>query len=150
MTRAAWLGALVLACALGCAHTKTTDDGTTKETNEEEAKDAKDAKDGKDAKPAKPRAATRETPHEKPADANGVPVATAPGGLLADGAEQKIRERLVAEGCLADDAKRSMSDGLRQCQKAHDLPATGMPDHATVKALGLNPDDIFRQGPVKD
>jgi len=145
MTRAASLGTLALACALGCAHTKTTDDGTTKETNEGEARDAKTTK---------PRAAaTRETSHEKATDANGVPVATAPGGLLADGAEQKIRERLVAEGCLADDAKRSgaaMSDGLRQCQKAHDLPATGMPDHATVKALGLNPDDIFRQGSVKN
>jgi len=39
---------------------------------------------------------------------------------------------------------------LPKLQKAHDLPAMGMPDHATVKALGLNPDDIFRQGPVKD
>jgi hypothetical protein len=43
-----------------------------------------------------------------------------------------------------------MSDGLRRFQRAHDLPATGIPDHQTVKDLGLDPDQIFRQGPVKD
>jgi hypothetical protein len=147
MTRVGWLGTLALAGTIGCAHTKTTDDGTPQETQE---KNEKETNEGEAKKAAKKPAATPGTSHGKAADRDGVPIATAPGGLLAEGGEQKIRKRLVAEGCLADDAKGSLSDGLRQCQKAHDLPATGIADHATVKALGLNPDEIFRQGPVKD
>lgn len=133
--------------AAGCAHTKTTDEGAEKKPETSEG-------DTKPAKPAKPRAegGTHETTGAPSVDRNGVPLATAPGGLLVPGADKKIREKLVGEGCLADDAKRSdaMSDGIRRCQTAHDLPATGIADHATVKALGLDPDQIFRQGPVKD
>jgi len=140
--RIATIGALF---ALGCAHAKTTDEGAEKKPAE--------TSEAKPAKPAKPRAerSTHDTAGT-PADRNGVPLATAPGGLLVPGAEKKLRERLVGEGCLADDAKRSdaMSEGIRRCQAAHDLPATGIADHATVKALGLAPDQIFRQGPVKD
>ena len=144
------IAAIGLLFAVGCAHSKTTDEGaqTTPETSESEAKPAK---------PAKPR--TEGGAHEgggtHDADRKGVPVVTAPGGLLKPGAEEKIREKLAAEGCLKGDAKRSdamkdMKEGIRRCQTAHDLPATGVADHATVKALGLDPDQIFRQGPVKD
>jgi len=140
----ATIGVLV---AVGCAHTKTTDDGAEKKAAEKS--------ETSETKPAKPRAATgaRGSSAADGGDRDGIPLATAPGGLLAPGAEQKIRERLVAEGCLADGAKRSggaLSEGLRRCQSAHDLPATGMPDDATIKALGLEPGHIFRHGPVKD
>jgi hypothetical protein len=133
--------------AVGCAHSKTTDEGA-------QTAPAASESDEKPAKPAKPRAegGAHESARVPSAERNGVPLATAPGGLLAPGAEDKIREKLVAEGCLADGAKRSdaMKEGIRRCQTAHDLPATGVADHATVKALGLDPDQIFRQGPVKD
>lgn len=139
--------AIGLLFAVGCAHTKSTDEGAEKKPEASE-------KTSEEAKPAKPRAArsAHETAGAPGADRNGVPLATAPGGLLVPGADKKIREKLVGEGCLADDAKRSdaMSEGIRRCQTAHDLPATGIADHATVKALGLDPDQIFRQGPVKD
>jgi hypothetical protein len=137
--------AIALVTAGGCAHTKTTDQGQETKGEEKTAPPPEAAKEKPRAKHAPARG---DSGHEE-----GVPLATSAGGLLAPGAEQKIREQLVAHGFLADDAKRSataMSEGLRRCQSAHDLPTTGMPDHATIKALGLNPDEIFRQGPVKD
>lgn len=134
--------ALALSFTIGCAHSKTTDEGREKQESKSETKS--------EAKAEKPRA-HETSPNAGRAD--GVPLATAPAGLLAPGAEKKIRDRLVAEGFLADDAKRpegAMSEGLRRFQRARDLPATGVPDDQTVKDLGLDPDEIFRHGTVKD
>lgn len=127
---------VALSFTIACAHTKTTDDGSEKQDRKSEAK------------AEKPRAADRR-PHES----GGVPLATSPAGLLAPGADEKIHDRLVAEGFLDDDAKRSdaaTSEGLRRFQRAHDLPATGIPDDKTVKDLGLDPGEVFRRGTVKD
>jgi putative peptidoglycan binding protein len=140
-----WCMALAVSFALGgaCAHTKTTDDGTDKKQKTAEEKQEKQR-----------TAETRKsTPDLHPGDRDAVPVATAPGALLKPGAEDKIREQLVAAGFLARDGKASdasMREGLRDFQRAKDLPATGMPDHETVKRLGLDPDEIFRQATVKD
>ncbi|HEY5452318.1 MAG TPA: peptidoglycan-binding domain-containing protein [Polyangia bacterium] len=134
-----------LSFPLACAHTKTTDDGSEKQDRKSEAKAEKPQSE---AKAEKPRAADRR-PHES----GGVPLATSPAGLLAPGADEKIHDRLVAEGFLDDDAKRSdaaTSEGLRRFQRAHDLPATGIPDDKTVKDLGLDPGEVFRRGTVKD
>jgi hypothetical protein len=137
--------AFLIAGALvgGCAHAKTTDDG------------AETARQKQEKQAAKPRApeAGRGAPELRPGDPDAVPVATRPEALLAPGAEEKIRERLVANGYLADDAKPSvgaMRDSIRRFQRAQDLPATGVPDHETVERLGLDPDETFRRGTVKD
>jgi hypothetical protein len=150
--RGAWIVSLALALGGACAHTKTTDEGREKEAGEQEgeAKEAKNAKE--DAKPARrdPAGPGSELHPGKP---DAVPVATAPEALLAPGAEDKIRERLSAQGFLKDDAKGSegsMREGIRRFQEAHDLPATGVADRATVKGLGLEPDQIFRKKTVKD
>jgi peptidoglycan hydrolase-like protein with peptidoglycan-binding domain len=144
MKRLAGIAPVALVLAIGCAHTKTTDDGTEKDGQKTEAK------------ADKPRAVEGGS-HKAGGDAarhsGEIPVATAPAGLLAPGAEVKIRDRLAAQGYVPDDAKRSdaaMKEGIRRFQRAHDLPATGIPDHETVKDLGLDPDQIFRQGSVKD
>jgi hypothetical protein len=141
------IGTIGILFAVGCAHSKTTDEGAQTTPAARES-------DEKPAKPTKPRTegGAREGGGTHDADRKGVPVVTAPGDLMKPGAEEKIREKLVAEGCLAGDAKRAdaMKEAIRRCQTAHDLPATGVADHATVKALGLDPDRIFRQGPVKD
>ena len=150
MRRLGLIVAFALVVAGGCAHTKTTDEGRP----EKEDKNAKPA----GAETQKPHAGAGRAQVDASRGRRGgadqsVPLATAPGGLLAPGAEEEIREQLAAEGCLDDDAKRSggaLSEGLSRCQSAHDLPATGMPDDATIKALGLDPDQIFRHGPVKD
>jgi len=149
--RARWQ-ILFLSIALGgaCAHTKTTDDGTEKTEKKEDRKD-----EGKEAE-AKPRAAAPLSGQARelhPGNREAVPVATAPDALLKPGADDKIRERLGAGGFLPRDAKASegsMRDGLRRFQKANDLPATGVPDHETVKKLGLDPDQTFRKATVKN
>ena len=57
----------------------------------------------------------------------------------------------MAGGFLGRDASDAAKrQGLRRFQRAHDLPATGVADHETVKRLGLDPDQIFRQATVKD
>lgn len=152
MRRFPLIAALALVAAGGCAHTKTTDEGREEKNEKREEKNEKPT-GAETAKPHAGRGPRESTPRESDGTDRSVPLATAPGGLLAPGAEQKIREKLAAEGCLDDDAKRSggaLSEGLRRCQSAHDLPATGMPDDATIKALGLDPGQIFRHGPVKD
>lgn len=144
MRRLARVLTIALAVGGGCAHTKTTDQG-------DEQKTAQPSEEKTTPEKPRPARAKHEPARAESKDEDGVPLATSPGGLLAPGAEQKIREQLVAHGFLKDDAKSgAMSEGLRRCQAAHDLPATGMPDNATIKALGLKPDQIFRQGPVKD
>jgi hypothetical protein len=140
---------LLVALALGggaCTHTKTTDDGKPRASENDEAKE--------EPKKAKPRAAADGKGSElHPGKPDAVPVATAPEALLLPGAEEKIRDRLIAGGFLDSDRKQSktaMRDSIRRFQKEHDLPATGVADHETVKGLGLEPDEIFRQATVKE
>ncbi len=75
---------------------------------------------------------------------NATPVAALPEGLLKPGAAQKIRDKL-SEGGLIRDGKTSTEAALRRFQGSHDLPTTGIPDHETIRKLGLNPDDVFRK-----
>jgi hypothetical protein len=141
---------LLVVLALGggaCAHTKTTDDGKPRETDGDTKKE--------EPKETKPRAAAPEGKGSElhPGKREAVPVATAPEVLLKPGGEDKIRDRLVAGGFLERDNKQSktaMREGIRRFQKEHDLPATGVADHETVKGLGLEPNEIFRQATVKE
>ena len=127
------LSIAILALALaGCAHTKTTE-------------------------PAEPEAAEKPSSTER-APRTGklrvgptgeqpktTPLAKAPEGLLTPGAEQKIHDKLSAGGFMKEDANDSTRVALRRFQAAHDLPSTGVPDHETVRRLGLNPDELFRK-----
>jgi hypothetical protein len=144
MKRGGWILVVGFAVAAGCAHTKTTDEGTAQK-GEGEKKEPQ-------AEEAKPRPSSQK-PH-KPApsgDPNEVPVATGPEALLTPGADHEIRQRLVAGGFLARDASDAATrEGIRRFQRAQDLPATGVPDAETVKRLGLDPDKTFRRGTVKD
>lgn len=110
---------------LGCGHAKTTAKPPVEErtppTDESES--------------AKPPPAH---PHE-------TPVVEDPTNLLAPGGEAEIRKKLVEGGYLDDSGSRSLEGGLRKFQSAKDLPATGIPDHETVRRLGLDPDKIFRR-----
>ena len=138
---------LFVALALGgaCAHAKTTDDGTPKAT-------AKETKEG-DPNGPKPRASGKQESEVHPGNPDAVPVATAPEALLVPGAEEQIRERLIAGGFLAADADKSKGatrGAIRKFQRAQDLPATGVADAETVKRLGLDPDKAFRRVTVKD
>ena len=117
---------------VGCAHTKTT------EPAEPEAAE-KPSSTERAPRTGKLRVApTGDQP--KP-----TPLAQAPEGLLTPGAEQKIHDKLSAGGFMKEDANASTGAALRRFQAAHDLPATGVPDHETVRRLGLNPDDLYRK-----
>jgi peptidoglycan hydrolase-like protein with peptidoglycan-binding domain len=79
-----------------------------------------------------------------------ISISTSPGALLKPGAAKIIQEKLSQDGDF-DGAASSDLDGrareaLAKFQRQHDLPATGIPDDATVRKLGLKPDDIFRNG----
>jgi hypothetical protein len=124
---------LVIALPLvGCGHAKTTEKPPEKPPAEEGA--APDA--GERAKP--PVAHPKKTP-----------VVESPNDLLAPGGEDEIRTKLVDGGYLEDAHSKSLEAGLRKFQSAKDLPATGVPDHETVRRLGLDPNKIFRRAETK-
>jgi Putative peptidoglycan binding domain len=132
-TMAVVFGALLLA---GCGHTHAAEN-TGGAAPAPGAPDHESAPDRTVKSSASPRSST------KPGDAGAVPVATSPDALLVPGAYDQIRQKLVAGGLMKED-DASLSAGLRRFQEKHDLPMTGMADHATVAKLGLDPGKIFR------
>jgi len=100
------------------------------------------------------KSVTRPPPNERPpsdAPAPTIPLATSPSGLLKPGAEKKIQEKLSDKGVLENHTPSGELDGptreaLRRFQHDEGLPATGMPDDATVRKLGLDPADVFKSG----
>ncbi|WNG30404.1 peptidoglycan-binding protein [Cystobacter fuscus] len=78
-----------------------------------------------------------------------VEVALDPEALLQKGAVKRIQEAL-ARNDFREEWKEGVLDGptsaaLRRAQKAHRLPATGVPDARTMEALGLAPGDVFER-----
>ncbi len=135
-----------LAGALGCGHAHTTD-ATSPSTPEkvEERTPPADHPDRVSGHAAGGGAPAK----QNPAETGGIPVASSPEGLLAPGAEDQIRDKLASGGYLdKDDKHASLDAGLRKFQKARDLPETGIPDHQTIQALGLDPGRIFKHADV--
>jgi len=91
-------------------------------------------------------------PHDHSNQAEGgpeIPLATSPSGLLVPGAAKRIQARLAAQDLLGSDRADDVLDGpttqaLRRFQHQNGLPATGVPDDATVRKLGLRPEDVFK------
>jgi hypothetical protein len=139
MKRARVVVGLVLGLGwLGCAHTKTTDTSGVTEPPP-----------GASPPIDRPPPSGGHAHHAEPTETGGIPVASSPEGLLAPGGEQDIRDKLVDGGYLKKgDASQSTDAALRKFQKERDLPVTGIPDHQTVKALGLDPDRIFKHADV--
>ena len=123
----AWSSTLALAVALGtaagCGHTHATPPAAAT------------------VPPTKPD-------HELAAE-TGIPVASTPQGLMRDGAETKIQQRLRARGFLnAAQSTTGQLDAdtrqaLRLFQKQEGLPTTGLPSFETIDHLGLDLDAIF-------
>ncbi|HEX2660832.1 MAG TPA: peptidoglycan-binding domain-containing protein [Polyangia bacterium] len=165
MKRAAWFLATALTVGYGCGHTKSV--GPAVPPAEEEARaqdeekkaegDKKDEGDGKAAdvpKEKKTTTAATFTSHHKSDAGDGkereadVRLSTSPTALLKPGAVQSIQEKLAHSGELSGEPSGKMDaatqKALTEFQRHHDLPATGVPDDATVGRLGLKPSDIFR------
>jgi peptidoglycan hydrolase-like protein with peptidoglycan-binding domain len=82
----------------------------------------------------------------------GIPGARTPEGLMRDGAEKRIQERLQARGLLRAEQCTGQLDAdtrraLRTFQKSQGLPTTGLPSYETVDHLGLDLDAIFHSTP---
>lgn len=97
-----------------------------------------------------PSAATKPD-HERGAE-TGIPVAATPQGLMREGAEARIQERLRARGLLRGGESTGELDAdtraaLRTFQKSQGLPATGLPSYETALHLGLDLDAIFHSTP---
>jgi hypothetical protein len=79
-----------------------------------------------------------------------IAISTSPGALLKPGAAKLIQEKLSQDGDLEGDASSDLDAraraALAKFQRRHDLPATGIPDDATVRKLGLAPETVFRSG----
>ena len=92
MRRFALIAALALVAAGGCAHTKTTDEGRQEKNEKNDKNDKREEKNEKPAgaeteKQHAGSGARESTHHEGSGADHSVPLATAPGGLLAPGAE---------------------------------------------------------------
>jgi len=87
--------------------------------------------------------------HERAAETR-IPVASTPQGLMREGAEKKLQERLRDKGLLAANQLSGQLDpdtraALRTFQKQEGLPTTGLPSYETVDRLGLDLDTIFHR-----
>lgn len=138
MKSSAHPGLLLLLLGAACTHPRHADDASQQATAEEGPQPtATEPASGKDS--AK-EALSPSRSSGGPKDPEHVPVATSAEGLLAPGAEGKVRAKL---GLPASGP--GLRDGLISFQRSHDLPATGVIDHATAKALGLDPGDVFER-----
>jgi peptidoglycan hydrolase-like protein with peptidoglycan-binding domain len=128
-------GLLLVASSLACAHARQVD-----------------AAPGDASGRAAP---TRARPKAGPVKPGHPPLATAPDDLFVAGAVERIQQALAERGYLALEAvqrgrlDRVTSAAVRKFQSDQDLARTGIPDHETVRRLGLDPDALFRKNPPK-
>jgi hypothetical protein len=146
-----WWGALAVVAALGCGHAKSTErvSGSGKDDNGSADEHASNGEAGKGNHDEPPHdgsgAVAGEHAHAKPEiqKPGHPPVASHADQLLEPGAEKKIRDKLAGGHYLpSEDAP--LAEGLKKFQAAHDMPATGVADTETVRRLGLDPGQIFR------
>ena len=101
------------------------------------------------ATPPPPAAVPPTKPEREQAAETGLPISSTPHGILQDGAERKIQQRLQEKGFLQGQQTEGELDpktreALRQFQKREGLPATGLPSYETIRHLGLDLDSIFQ------
>lgn len=104
------------------------------------------------AQPPAPAAVPATKPERERGEDTGTPVASTPQGLMREGAERKIQERLRAKGLLDKEQVTGRFDAttqetLRQFQRREGLPATGLPSYGTIEHLGLKLDVVFHGYP---
>jgi Domain of Unknown Function (DUF748)/Putative peptidoglycan binding domain len=101
-----------------------------------------------------PPPARRPAPTPGPVERGHPPLADAPDELFLPGAVERIQEALAARGYLERGAAlRGRIDSatmvaIRKLQSDQDLARTGVPDHETLRRLGLDFDALVRRNPV--
>jgi len=130
------LAALLLGA---CGHTTTT--GAPQAAQREEGRPAASSSSSSsssdEARPAKRAHGTGHTP-----------VPRTPAAALEPGQLRNIQKKLSERHLLAGDHQSESLDqptekALRRLQHEEKLPETGLPDHETVRKLGLDPDKVF-------
>ena len=154
--------AAVVAAALaggpGCSHAHGAGDGAKSAHAARATAAAPDQRrEHGRADPARPASGTSPPPAGKvdlpdrvrsSAEPGAPMLATSPAGTLRPEALREIQRRLTSRGLLAGEHKAGALDeatrnALRDLQRDSDLPATGVPDDATVRKLGLDPAHVF-------
>lgn len=123
--------AALLAAALACGH----------------AREVGEPSDG-EAQGGDRRGASAAPPRVRPQPGHPS-VAPSPGGLMSRGAARRIQDALGQRGYLAKPSGRDELDdataaALRRFQRDERLPATGAPDRETLRRLGIDPSDVYR------
>jgi hypothetical protein len=77
-------------------------------------------------------------------------VTQTPEALFREGAVERIQEALSQRGLLSGsftkgDLDTPTSAALARFQEKQDLARTGLPDRATLEALGLDPEAVYQQ-----
>ncbi|HSY41576.1 MAG TPA: peptidoglycan-binding domain-containing protein [Polyangia bacterium] len=101
------------------------------------------------ATPPPPAAVPPTKPEREQAVETGLPISSTSHGILRDGAELKIQQRLAEKGFLDGHPTSGQLDpqtraALRKFQKHEGLPPTGLPSYETVRHLRLDLDSIFQ------
>ena len=151
---ARWVICFFLAGAVtfgaGCGHARTI--GGPEAPNENNT-----AESGSPKKPSPQESHAVLHPMKVTSDLKGpngerqnISISTSPTALLKPGAAKAIQAKLSRDGDLHGDLGSDLDgptrDALSRFQRSHDLPATGLPDDATIRKLGLKPEEIFRSG----
>jgi len=101
------------------------------------------------ATPPPPAAVPPTKPEREQAVETGLPISSTSHGILQDGAELRIQQRLQEKGFLDGGQADGQLDpptreALRKFQKHEGLPPTGLPSYETVRHLHLDLDSIFQ------
>ena len=82
-------------------------------------------------------------------DGSGIPVAVSPAALLAPGGVRALSSALAERHLLprarvGDQLDADVEKAIATLQRREEMPVTGLPTYATVAALGLSPEKVFR------
>jgi hypothetical protein len=141
MKTQAWLVAAFLAA--GC-HTHTVATPATAGGGKSEPSTKTGSSGERHASAA---ARDEDKPKKRYQGTSGTPVPLSPADALEPGQLREIQRRLGDRKLLGQhedgNLDQATREALRKLQKAEDLPETGLPDHETVRKLGLDPDRVF-------
>jgi uncharacterized iron-regulated membrane protein len=105
------------------------------------------AGEGAQASAAQGRRAPSGSRASVPRSDNGTPVPREPEKVLAPGQLERVQGQLASRGLLEAHQRGTLDEptrrALRRLQHDSNLPETGLPDHETVRKLGLDPDKVF-------
>jgi hypothetical protein len=134
---------MLMLIAFACTHDKSATGGGG--AGESEAASQPSTKPKSTKKPV----AEPTGPHAAPGRPQLTP---SPAGGMIPGGVEEIQDALKQQGLLGADYKRGELDettavAIRRFQEQNHLAQTGVPDHQTVRELGLDVDRVFKPAP---